>query len=161
MGIVTCGGCGLKFNRSVEDAEFIKSKWYHTNCAKVKHEKIALDQYICKVFGLKTPGPMNNILIKKYRDEMGYNYDGMLKSLKYFYEIKKHSTDKSEERIGIIPYVYTDAQNYFERIENQSERIARHAIKEKEVGITVNINNQESAKKQNNKDELDSLFDEE
>lgn len=160
MGIVTCGGCGIKFNRNTEDAEFIKSKWYHKGCAAIKHEKMDLDGYICKLFSLKTPGPINNVLIKKYRDEFGYSYDGMQKALKYFYEVKRHSPNNSEERIGIIPYVYQDSQDYFQYLTDRSERVGRHGLTEKpdEINITL-CPSQKTDKKPSNKNELDSLFD--
>jgi hypothetical protein len=159
MGIVTCGGCGLKFDRVAENGEFIKSKWYHQGCAAIKNEKIVLDNYICKLFNLKTPGPMNNILIKKYRDELGYNYDGMQKALKYFYEIKGHTKSKSEERVGIIPYVYQEAQDYYHVIESRARRIAGAAIETETPSIEVKVYTPQQTKKQTN--DLQDLFNEE
>lgn len=161
MGVVTCGGCGLKFNRSLEEAEFIKSKWYHKGCAITKHEKMELDAYICKLFGLKTAGPMNNILIKKFREQMGYNYNGMLNALKYYYEVKKRSTNRAEERVGIIPYVYQEAQEYYQRIEEQTRRIGDRAVETKAEEIQITLCSSEPEKKVDNKNELDSLFDDE
>lgn len=161
MGVVTCGGCGLKFDRSAEDSEYIKSKWYHRGCAITKHEKMVLDEYICKLFGLKTAGPMNNILIKKFKEQMGYNYDGMLKALKYFYEVKKRSPNKSEERVGIIPYVYQEAQEYYQRIEEQTRRVGNHALETKAEEINITLCSSPPEKKADNKNELDSLFDDE
>ena len=37
----------------------------------------------------------------------------MLKALKYFYEIKHNDISKSNNGIGIIPYIYQDAYNYY------------------------------------------------
>ncbi len=37
----------------------------------------------------------------------------MLKSLKWWYEVKGNSKDSSNGRIGIIPYIYKDAYNYY------------------------------------------------
>lgn len=159
MGVVTCGGCGLKFDRVAENGEFIKSKWYHKGCAIVKNEKIMLDAYICKLFNLKTPGPMNNILIKKYRDELGFNYDGMNKTLKYFYEVKGHTKNKSEERVGIIPYVYQEAQDYYKVIEDRARRIAGNAVENTVETIDVKVYTPQQTKKPN--DDLKDLFNEE
>lgn len=124
MGVVTCGGCGISFNRANEGAEFIKGKWYHANCALIKNQKIELDAYVCKIFGLKAPGPVNNKLLQKYKIERGYSYDGMLNALKFWYEVKGHTANKAQERVGIIPYIYAEAQEYYSRIEKKQERIA-------------------------------------
>ena len=37
----------------------------------------------------------------------------MLKTLIYWYEIKGNSTEKANGGIGIIPYVYKDASEYY------------------------------------------------
>lgn len=161
MSIVTCGGCGLKIDRSIDvGAEYIKSKWYHSYCASIKKEKMLLDEYICKIFELKATGPTNNSLIKKYKEQYGYNYDGMLKALKYFYEVQKHSPNKSEERVGIIPYVYDEAQEYFKAREQKINRIGEHGLEHKAKEITVKIytTKVEKNKKSNS---LDELFNEE
>ena len=114
------------------------------------------------MFNLKTPGPQNNILIKKYKEKYEYTYIGMQNALKYFYEVKRRKTDKAEERVGIIPYVYEDAQEYFKAIENRVERIGNHALDEQPKEITINIcPTQKIEKKNTGKSDLDSLFDEE
>lgn len=161
MGIVTCGGCGIKFDRSGDGSEFIKSKWYHKGCAAVKHEKMNLDAYVCKLFRLKTPGPMNNTLFKKYKEKHGYTYEGMEQALKYFYEIKRNSPDKSEERVGIIPYVYQDAQNYFQFLEDRTDRIERRGLDEEIEKIEINIKATPSKPNKSKQDisDLNSLFD--
>jgi starvation-inducible outer membrane lipoprotein len=40
----------------------------------------------------------------------------MRKALAYFYEVKKNSTEKANGGIGIIPYVYNNAYNYYYNI---------------------------------------------
>lgn len=159
MGTVTCGGCGLKFNRNLEEkSEYIKSKWYHPGCAKIKHEKLALDALICKIFNLKAPGPLNNALIKKYREKYGFNYLGMSRALEYFYFVKKHSADESEERVGIIPYIYKEAQEYYYALEQEKiTRSIKPEDKKEEIIVSVN----EQREKISNKSELDELFNEE
>lgn len=44
----------------------------------------------------------------------GYTYLGMVRALEYHYVIKKGSIAKGNKGIGIIPYIYDDAQTYFE-----------------------------------------------
>lgn len=160
MALVTCGGCRLKFDRGAEEAEFIKGKWYHLGCAQIKKDKMELDAYICKLFGLKAPGPMNNTLIKKYKEQKGYNYKGIQNALKYFYEIKKHSTDKSEERVGIVPFVYAEAEEYFTNLERTRKKNKNVLEKEKEeIKITL-YPTQPTENTKKSMDELNSLFEE-
>jgi hypoxanthine phosphoribosyltransferase len=59
------------------------------------------------------PGPRNNAYISKFVGE-GMTYKGMTNALKYFYDVKKNSIEKSNNGIGIIPWVYEEAQKYFE-----------------------------------------------
>lgn len=53
--------------------------------------------------------------IAQYTTEYGYSYSGILKALKYYYEIKKNPFDKikAKESIGIVPYIYQNAYNYY------------------------------------------------
>ena len=46
----------------------------------------------------------------------GYTYTGILKSLKFFYEVEHGSKEKSGGRIGIVPYVYERAKEYYYNI---------------------------------------------
>lgn len=160
MGVVTCGGCGLRFDRVAEKGEFIKSKWYHKGCAEIKRDKMELDAYICKLFNLKAPGPLNNSLVKKYKEQMGYNYKGIRNALKYFYEIKKNTVNKAEERVGIVPYIYTEAQEYFRTMEEIARRNNKTIEKTKEE-ISITLCPAQPIKEiKNDTSELDSLFEE-
>ena len=52
-------------------------------------------------------------LAEKYVKENQYTYSGMLKTLKWYYEKEGHSLDKSNGSIGIMPYIYKQALNYY------------------------------------------------
>ena len=51
-----------------------------------------------------------------FKNNYGYSYSGMLKSLKYWYEVKKESKDKANRGIGIIPFIYDDCREYYYRL---------------------------------------------
>jgi hypothetical protein len=52
--------------------------------------------------------------LKEYRAEpYKYSYSGILKTLKWWYELKGNSVDKANGAIGIVPYVYNDALKYY------------------------------------------------
>lgn len=45
--------------------------------------------------------------------EYNFSYTGILKALIYFFEIKGNDIDKANDGIGIVPYIYKDAYNYY------------------------------------------------
>lgn len=57
-----------------------------------------------------------NRQIQKYAAENQFTYTGMLKSLRYFYEIKHGDKAKANGGIGIIPYIYSEAAEYYYHI---------------------------------------------
>jgi hypothetical protein len=151
---VKCQLCG----GAVLHSEVIKYKGknFHKDCSKQYKDREELCNYICKVFNLKAPGPRNYQLMKRYREENNYTYKGMLNSLKYFFEVKKNDIKKSCERIGIIPYVYDEAQNYYNKIDKKKEVMLRAL----EVNQTSNnIEVKVSTRPQKKKKKLYSLED--
>lgn len=51
--------------------------------------------------------------ISNYIETYNFTYSGMKKALVYFYEVKGNDKSKANGGIGIIPYVYRDAYNYY------------------------------------------------
>lgn len=99
---------------------------------KMQQDKDALWYYIFRLFGQadeKHPVSQWNVTqINKFKSQ-GISYKAQLLTLKYFYEVKKNSTKKSNGSIGIIPYVFTEAKMYYDSIIDQQEKINR-AIQE-------------------------------
>lgn len=77
-------------------------------------EKQKLYGYIEKITKSKPTGKDYG-LISKYRNDYGFTYKGMLNALIYYYEALEKQGDGST--VGIIPYVYDEAQEYMERWE--------------------------------------------
>lgn len=80
---------------------------------KEQKDKEALEAYIMKLFNSKTVPIRAQQQIKQFSKENNFTYSGMLKSLKYFYEVKGGSLEKANGGIGIIPWVYDKAYNYY------------------------------------------------
>jgi len=62
----------------------------------------------------------------------------MLKSLKWFYEIKHADKESSNGRIGIIPYIYEDAKKYYYNLylaQQRNKNIQNYRLEVKEIVI--------------------------
>lgn len=121
---VKCHMCGeqvLVSERVADDQGF----WYHPNCLIQQQKRNELLGYICMLFGLKAVGPVVYSQLKRATQGFGYTYDGILKALKYFYEVKHGDKEKANESIGIVFYVYDEAQTYYNFIKAKQNQIVK------------------------------------
>ena len=119
---VTCLYCGEKFDRDKEPTKKVNARRYaHLECwnnhlANMSQEEKDIQNFYDYTKGLFKEN-YNYILTKKlaerYVKENNYTYSGMLKTLKWYYEKEGHSIEKSNGSIGIIPYIYNQALNYY------------------------------------------------
>lgn len=100
------------------------------NLNLVKNEyddRDALFFYIYRLFGEQSEeqpvSKWNIIQMQKFR-EQGMPYRGQLLTLKYFFEVKHSSKEKAKGSIGIIPYIYSDARQYYEKQAKKAEEIS-------------------------------------
>lgn len=94
----------------------LKNRYVHKACAE-KHpanDKEELTIYLINLFKLKDDYIIPKYMkqLSQYEKEYDYSYSGMLKALKYWYDIKKNPVDL-ERGVGIIPYVYKNAYDYY------------------------------------------------
>lgn len=134
---VHCSFCKERFDRDKIPAIKISSARYaHALCAikngTAEQQALAttvlsdqsqqntdlenLQNYIINLFGTEVTGPRVNAQIKHLIDQKQYTYNGILKALKYFYEVKNGSIEKANGGIGIVPFVYEDANKYYQQI---------------------------------------------
>lgn len=124
---VNCYYCGGKVLSSKVVNK--NGKNFHENCVKEYQDRTLLFDYCCTLWGLQSTGPLINNQSKRFR-EQGYSYKGMLYSLKYFYEIRKNDKNKYKANIGIIPYVYKEAEQYYLNLAKQKREIAQQGIEQ-------------------------------
>lgn len=80
--------------------QITNSKYAHLGCAQLeeareKTDEEKLDIYICKLFNSDYVYPRIKKQIKQFITEYNYTYSGILKALKYFYEIQGHDLAKA------------------------------------------------------------------
>ncbi len=90
-------------------------------------DREALWYYICKLFNCETVSPWNVTQMERFKKK-GINYKAQLLTLKYFFEIKHSSIEKSKGSIGIIPYVYDESRAYWLKEKDKREKV-EEAIK--------------------------------
>ena len=103
-------------------------------------DKMKLEQYINKLFHTDYVDPRIQKQIKNYIKEYNFTYSGILKSLVYFYEVKQNPVEKSNDGIGIVPWVYKQAFNYYYAIwlaqqKNIDKTVENYIPKETEIII--------------------------
>lgn len=124
--IVTCYYCNERFDRDKEPFVQVSARRYcHKECAPKEKQVVVnkqeqdynnLIEYIKKLY--KVPAVLPSVVkqIKEFKQQYGFTYTGMRKTLYWYYELKNNSITKSNGQIGIIPYVYNQANDYFYRL---------------------------------------------
>ena len=67
--------------------------------------------YLKLLLGKDTLPTKVYVLSKNYIEQYSFDWSGMEKALRYFYEIKNNAING--DAVGIIPYCYEDAEQYF------------------------------------------------
>ena len=146
---VTCVYCKQKFDRDRLPFIQVSARRYaHQECSltedekknKEEQDKIDLENYIMSLFKTDYIDAKIRKQIKQYKEEYNYTYSGIRKALIYFFEIKGNSIEKANGGIGIVPYVYQQAYNYYLALwqaqqKNQDKIIVDYIPKVKEVII--------------------------
>ena len=127
-----------------------KRRYAHKECSMSEDEKKLqenkdreeLYDYIMKLFNISFVDPKIQKQIKKYIEENNYTYSGIKKALVYFFEIKGNSVEKANGGIGIVPYVYTQAYNYYYSLwlaqqKNEDKVVQEYIPKIKEIVIPI------------------------
>lgn len=149
--VVTCVYCKKRFDR--DKYPFIqvsKRRYAHKECSEEEDKKISqeekdkqtLEEYIKKLLAEDYISPRVRKQIKDYRENYNYTYSGIYKALVYFYEVKKNPTEKANGGIGIVPYIYKDAFNYYYALweakqVNQGKVLTEYVPEEKIIKIPV------------------------
>ena len=140
------------FSLSKEKKSRPKKKYYITrSVAKSKYSRVniqrdedlqKLEEYIKFLLEEDYVNARVRKQIKDFREEYGYSYSGMLKSLIYFYEVKGNSKEKAKASggIGIVPFIYEQAKLYYFNLfmaqnQNETKDIITVTSKVKEITI--------------------------
>ena len=157
---VICKYCGERFDRDKEQCVQVNAKRYaHNTCYKKYLDRQSQDErdyndliaYIKNLFNTTTVSAKILKQIVTFRKDYNYTYTGMKKTLHWFYEIQQNPIEKANNGIGIIPYVYDEASQYYYALflakkKNEGKNIKQYKPKEKVVFITRPIANRKERK---------------
>lgn len=144
--IVICCICKKKINKKTDKyKQLSKGRYAHLTCAEIeeKREKTdaeKLDNYLMELFDWEYVQPRVKKQISNYIEEYNFTYSGIQKSLEYFYHIKGNPIEKANGGIGIVPYVYRDAYNYYYALweakqKNKGIKVRDYITEIKEISI--------------------------
>ena len=120
--LAKCFYCGEQFDRNQEEWVAINARRYaHKKCHEVaQSEKTqdeidyeALTNYIKQKFNMQTISAKITRQITDYKKQYNFTYSGMLKSLMWWFDVKHNSTEGTNGGIGILPYIYHNAETYY------------------------------------------------
>lgn len=143
-----CAICGEKFDRDkIQAVKHGARRYSHQKCEpdgeivplpQVDENLQKLNDYIAHLFGSNGNYALIKKQIKTLTEENGYSYASILKTLTYFFEVKGNSVEKSNGGIGIVPFVYQDAYNYYKSLwEAQQKNISVENINKERKIITI------------------------
>ena len=143
--LVKCAICGETFDRdSIQAVKYSARRYAHQSCypqgepvplgPAADPDMVKLKEYITKTYGDSANWALITKQIKKFQEEYHYSISGILKSLIFFYDIKHNPLEKSQGGIGIVPYCYQDAYNYYYALymaqNNNKDKTIQNNIKE-------------------------------
>lgn len=139
----TCPYCGKSVDKKIEQFEKFKNRVYHLECLnnfkQTLLEREELINFINTYYtsnNVQVAWPVVGKQIKQYVEEYGYSYKMIKYALYYFYVIKCNPISKSKGNIGIVPYIYNEALEYYnktQKIKQMQEKDNRTYQKEEKV----------------------------
>lgn len=128
--MVKCLYCGEYFNAKPDEENIVwikprVNRYAHIKCCKEHEQNTSkeenafheLYEYVKKEQGVNFNFVQFKKIVNTWCKDYNYTFSGILKSLWYFYEVKGNSKEKFRAgSIGIVPFCYTQAYNYYYNI---------------------------------------------
>jgi hypothetical protein len=162
--MVKCLVCGEYFDRNSEPFIQEGRRYLHASCAEkriqIEKDKEDLYNYIKALFNVDSvPLKAEQQIKKMMKENKNYTYSGIFKSLYYFYDVKGNSLDRANGGIGIVPFVYEEAREYYYRIWQANQKNQVKILEQyRPQQIVIQI---ESPKKETRKKKQFSFLDKE
>lgn len=151
-----CKWCGEWVDKSLNDFNKTSVGYYHNQCYETyqlnKQYREELNEYVAIIYSIEFPTGWMLKQIKEYVEKRNYTYKGMELTLRYIYEVEnKYLRDASESGLGLIPYYYEKAKQYYSSLEEVSKYASNVEIDNESEIIYI----QPSSNKKRNKKLID------
>lgn len=158
-----CLFCNEDIDIRSEKYTLVGNRYAHTSCYKEgASEEIeainALYDYLAKEICIKVDYMKMKSQRKNFlKQNKSATDEGILNTLKYFYGIQKAPATKAQGGIGIVPYLYEEAQEYYKNVDKKKEEIKNGIEKQLDLDkVIVRITKPEKQKEKEYID-LDSI----
>lgn len=151
---IKCSKCGQLFDIGHDDpkAYWVGNGYACPNCLKRKKkvQNMSDDELIAEIhsFAKKILGDtyIKSKVDKQIKENLadGRKLTGILGTLKYWYEIRDNDIENANGGIGIVPYVYQEASEYWQRIKNSKKRYKN--VQEEDLAAYANLTPRECKK---------------
>ena len=157
-----CSKAMLPSDNDVIELPNLFGRYAHKKCAEEhpKDDREKMIIYLIQLYKFKDDMSWPRLLqqAETIAKDYKFTYSGMTKALEYFYRVKKNPIDKTKG-VGIIPYVYKQAYDYYYGLwlaaeENKKKNLSEYIPKD----IVVEI---KSPQRKIEKRQLFSFLDEE
>lgn len=152
MHPVKCSICGETFDR--DKIEFVKTaarRYAHLTChlkekgelTEEENSRLEIYEYTKKLFKNNyNKVRIDNHLNKIMKENSNFTYGGILKSLIYWYEVRHGDVEKSYYGLGIVPYIYEQAYQYYYSIwlaqqNNKDKKVEDYVSSEQVITIVT------------------------
>ena len=112
---VKCPVCESYNNKEV--TIYYQNRYYckicYENKTKESEDYKNLIKFICEIYEIDAPTGFMVTQIKNFKEQFNYTYKGMELTLDFFYNVKTNNTPEIEKGLGIIPYIYKEAKQFF------------------------------------------------
>lgn len=141
---VKCKYCGGQIDKeSYFYSRDTGGRYYHDSCYEKKKAGYSFNSKIKKEESSSTRDLIHNKIKSLCGDayvktrvenqikaniKEGRTPEGILKSLEYWYDIQKHDPIEAHGGIGIVEYIYSEAQKYYDRkeqLKKQAESVSQ------------------------------------
>lgn len=133
MKLPKCPVCNENVKKEEINKRY-KGKTYHIKCYDIminkKYEENVIQQidplkdlkeFILDLFKIDKMSNMMEDQLIKYTREYGYTTVGMLNALKYHFDICENELTDNVRGIGIIPFVYKEANEFFDNLKQREK----------------------------------------
>lgn len=120
-----CKSCGEAIDKSLNDFTKNYKGYYHNSCyeeIQIENQfRTELNEYISEIYRVEFPTGWMLKQIKEYKEKRNYKYKGMELTLRFMYEVEKlNRLEASQAGLGMIPYYYEKAKDYYTKLETVS-----------------------------------------